>query len=79
MSKKIGILTIHQFPPAMLTYPHSSPEAVPATGTSATASSCPKLAALKARAKALKKGRKQERLRFFSGLCASLHALGFSF
>ncbi|RZL04563.1 MAG: hypothetical protein EOO62_20975 [Hymenobacter sp.] len=63
----------------MLTYPHSSPESVPATGTSAAALLCPKLAAIKAHAKALKKGRKQEQLRFFSGLCASLHALGFSF
>lgn len=79
MSNKIGILTVHQLPPAMLTHPHSSPEAVPATGTNVTAAPCPTLAALKARAKALKKGRKQERLRFFSGLCASLHALGFSF
>ena len=63
----------------MLTYLHPSPESVPATGITTAVALCPKLAALKARAKALKKGRKQEQLRFFSGLCASLHALGFSF
>ena len=63
----------------MLTHPHSPPESVTATGTIAAAPPCPQLAVLKARAKSLKKWRKQERLRFFSGLCASFHALGFSF
>jgi hypothetical protein len=67
---------------AMQSHPHSTPESVLATGTSAsivTATVCPILAAAKTRAKALKKWRKQERLRFFSSLCASFHALGFSF
>lgn len=61
---------------------HSSPELVLATGPSApdrTATLCPKLAAIKARAKALKKLRKHERVRFFFSWCASCHALGFSF
>ncbi len=63
----------------MLAHPHSSPELAPVTGPTAADVPCPKLAALKAHAKALKKWRKQERLRFFSSLCASFHALGFSF
>jgi hypothetical protein len=66
----------------MQSHPHSTPESVLATGTSApvpTVAPCPILAAAKARTKALKKWRKQERLRFFSSLCASFHALGFSF
>jgi len=66
----------------MNTHPHSAPKLALATDTSATtptAIACPIAAAVKARAKALKKWRKQERLRFFSGVCASLHALGFSF
>ncbi|RYE89021.1 MAG: hypothetical protein EOO37_05765 [Cytophagaceae bacterium] len=66
----------------MNTHPNSAPELALATDTSAapsTSITCPIAAAVKARAKALKKWRKQERLRFFSGLCASLHALGFSF
>lgn len=60
----------------------SAPTLVPATRSSApepAAAPCPILAAVKVRAKALKKWRKQERLRFFSGWCAGLHALGFSF
>ena len=66
----------------MQSHPHSAPESVLATGSNApvqAAAPCPLLAAAKAQAKALKKWRKQERLRFFSGFCASLHALGFSF
>ena len=65
----------------MQSHPHSTPESVLATGSAPdlAAAKCPILAATKARAKALKKWRKQERLRFFSGLCASFHALGFSF
>jgi hypothetical protein len=65
----------------MQSHPHSAPALASATEISATtpAIACPIAAAVKARAKALKKWRKQERLRFFSGLCSSLHALGFSF
>jgi len=66
----------------MNTHQHSSPELALATDTSAatlTPIVCPIAAAVKARAKALKKWHKHERLRFFSGLCSSLHALGFSF
>ncbi|MFD1874981.1 hypothetical protein [Hymenobacter bucti] len=66
----------------MQSHLHSTPESVLATATSVSAPAaapCPILAAAKARAKVLKKWRKQERLRFFSGVCASLHALGFSF
>jgi len=66
----------------MNTHPNFAPELALATDTSAampTPIACPIAAAVKARAKALKKWRKHERLRFFSGLCSSLHALGFSF
>jgi hypothetical protein len=66
----------------MQSHPHFAPESVLATGSSVLAPSaapCPILAAAKAQAKVLKKWRKQERLRFFSGWCAGLHALGFSF
>ena len=66
----------------MNTHQHSAPELALATDTSAATPTpivCPIAAAVKARAKALKKWRKHERLRFFSGLCSSLHALGFSF
>lgn len=66
----------------MQSHPHSSPELVLLTGSSAptpAAAPCPILAAAKARAKVLKKWHKHERLRFFSGWCAGLHALGFSF
>ncbi|AMR25794.1 hypothetical protein A0257_00930 [Hymenobacter psoromatis] len=45
----------------------------------ATPAACPKLTALKAHAKALKKRRKQEQRRFFIAVCNSFHALGFSF
>jgi hypothetical protein len=66
----------------MNSHPHAAPELVLTSEVSTpttTPAVCPILAAAKARAKALKKWRKQERLRFFSGVCASLHALGFSF
>lgn len=64
---------------AMTTTPQSSPELALASSPPTDAAICPRLAALKAQAKALKKWRKQERLRFFSACCASFHALGFSF
>jgi hypothetical protein len=67
---------------AMNSHPHAAPELVLTTEVSpptTTPVACPLLAAAKARAKALKKWRKQERLRFFSSVCSSLHALGFSF
>ena len=63
----------------MTTYPHVSANAVQASGTAAVAPACPTLAAIKAKAKALKKWRKHERLRFFFSWCAGCHALGFSF
>lgn len=66
----------------MNSHSHAAPELAPTTeagNPNAKPVACPILAATKARAKALKKWRKQERLRFFSGLCSSLHALGFSF
>ena len=63
----------------MHSHPYSPPESVAATGNSATATPSPTLAAIKARAKAIKKLRKQERLRFFFSWCAGCHALGFSF
>jgi mono/diheme cytochrome c family protein len=63
----------------MTTYPPVTFEAVQASGTAAVASPCPKLVAVKAKAKALKKWRKHERLRFFFSWCAGCHALGFSF
>jgi len=62
----------------MNSHSHAAPELVLTTEASAP-TACPILAAAKARAKALKKWRKQERLRFFSSVCSSLHALGFSF
>ncbi|MGI4822415.1 MAG: hypothetical protein ACRYFV_14485 [Janthinobacterium lividum] len=66
----------------MQSHPHSAPESVLATATSAPdqlAAPCPILAAVKARAKALKKFRKNERKRYFFSWCACFHALGFSF
>jgi mono/diheme cytochrome c family protein len=63
----------------MTTYPHTISEAVPASGTAAVAPLCPKPAAVKAKAKALRKWRKHERLRFFFSWCAGCHVLGFSF
>lgn len=65
----------------MNSHPHAASELALATDPSAAtpAIACPIAAAVKARAKSLKKWRKHERLRFFSSLCASLHALGFSF
>jgi len=61
--------------------PTSSPEPVAATGNTLAnvAAPCPILAAVKARAKTLKKMRKHENKRLFFGWCACLHALGFSF
>lgn len=61
----------------MTTYPTSAPEVAQASGS--VAPSCPKLAVLKAQAKALKKWQKHEQRRVFMGLCAGFHALGFSF
>jgi len=61
----------------MTTQPTSVPEVVTASGTAAPA--CPKLAALKAQAKALKKWHKHEQRRVFMALCSGFHALGFSF
>jgi hypothetical protein len=66
----------------MNSYPHAAPNVVltaESSASTAAPNACPILAAAKARAKALKKWRKQERLRFFSSVCSSLHALGFSF
>jgi len=63
----------------MTTAPQPSSELAPASSFATDAGPCPRLAALKAQARALKKWRKQERLRFFSACCASFHALGFSF
>ena len=61
----------------MSTLPHAAPEStLPAE---ANALACPIAAAVKAQAKALKKWRKHERLRFFFSWCAGCHALGFSF
>jgi hypothetical protein len=62
----------------MTTQPTSAPEVAQASGTAAVAT-CPKLAAIKAQAKALKKWQKHEQRRVFMGLCAGFHALGFSF
>ena len=62
----------------MQSHPHSPAESVLATGSSApdlTAAPCPILA----RAKVLKKFRKNERKRYFFSWCACFHALGFSF
>jgi hypothetical protein len=66
----------------MNSHPHAAPELALATDTSAatpTTISCPIAAAVKARAKVLKKWRKHERMRLFIGWCAGCHALGFSF
>jgi len=66
----------------MTSHPHVAPALPQPTEASATSplqASCSIAAAVKARAKALKKWRKQERLRQFMGWCASFHALGFSF
>ena len=60
----------------MLTQPH--PTLLAKTDAAASAA-CPKLTVLKARAKALKKRRKEEQRRFFIAICSSFHALGFSF
>ncbi len=60
----------------MLTQPHPTPITKMAAPVS---TACPKLAALKAHAKALKKRRKQEQRRFFMAICNSFHAFGFSF
>ncbi|RZK22379.1 MAG: hypothetical protein EOO63_18340 [Hymenobacter sp.] len=61
--------------------PTFSPESVAATETNLVPSvaPCPILAAVKARAKTLKKMRKHENKRLFLGWCSCLHALGFSF
>jgi len=65
----------------MQSHPHSPSESVLATSNSAPdlAAPCPVLAAVKARAKSLKKWRKHERTRLFISCCAGWHALGFSF
>ena len=63
----------------MQSHPHSPPELVAATGSITSAAPSLTLAAIKARAKAIKKLRKHERLRFFFSWCAGCHALGFSF
>jgi hypothetical protein len=80
-SEKKPILTLHQPARAMNSHPHVAPALPPVIEVSAASqpTACPIATAVKARAKALKKWRKQERLRLFSGWCASLHALGFSF
>lgn len=62
----------------MTTQPTSAPAVVPASGTEAAAP-CPRLAAIKTQAKALKKWHKHEQRRVFMGLCAGFHTLGFSF
>ncbi|HET9504349.1 MAG TPA: hypothetical protein VFO93_12475 [Hymenobacter sp.] len=65
----------------MKSHPHVAPALPLITEVSAASqpTACPIAAAVKARAKALKKWRKHERLRQFMGWCASFHALGFSF
>ncbi len=66
----------------MQSHPQSLSESVLATGSSApdpVVAPCPILAAVKARAKVLKKFRKNERKRYFFSWCACFHALGFSF
>jgi len=63
----------------MLTAMHLAPEAVTAPTLPVPAGAHPTRAEIKARAKAIKKHRKREGRCFFYGLCASLHALGFSF
>ena len=64
----------------MQTHPHPTPELAPAKYDLAeVAAPCPRLAAVKAHAKALKKWRKHERTRLFMSWCAGWHALGFSF
>jgi hypothetical protein len=66
----------------MQTPAHIPAELVVAAGLSvpaATVETCPILAAAKAKIKAMKKIRKHEQRRVFMGLCASFHALGFSF
>lgn len=66
----------------MQTYSNFPLEPVLATGPgtpAASATPCPVLAAVKARAKLLKKWRKHEHRRLFFSWCACLHALGFSF
>ncbi len=75
------ILTLHQPARAMKSHPHVAFTLPPIAEVSATSqpTACPIAAVVKARAKALKKWRKHERLRLFMGWCASFHALGFSF
>ena len=57
----------------------------PAAAVAATAGSPPpkarrfELSEIKARARAIKKQRKQEGRRFFFSWCACLHAIGFSY
>jgi|GEM_PF-3436965 len=65
----------------MQAHPTARPEPVAATGNALAdvAAPCPILAAVKDRAKALKKMRRHENKRLFFGWCSCLHALGFSF
>lgn len=65
----------------MQAHPNPTPEVAPVAAASVTspAVASPTRDEVKARAKAIKKARKHESRRFHFSLCASLHALGFSF
>jgi hypothetical protein len=64
----------------MITQPHPAPESTrPASEPTSPAAKAVRPPEQKAQAKALKKERKHERLRFFYGWCQSCKAFGSSF
>ncbi|MBH8570996.1 hypothetical protein KB206_19040 [Microvirga sp. STS02] len=65
----------------MQSHPQSAAAAVvaPAVGSPPTKVRSFELSEIKARAKAIKKARKQEDRRYFFSWCACLHAIGFSY
>ena len=63
----------------MQSHPQSAAVVAPAVGSLPTIVRRFELSDIKARAKAIKKQRKQEDRRFFISWCSCIHALGFSF
>lgn len=63
----------------MQSHPQSAAVVAPAVGSPPTKAHRFELSEIKARAKAIKKLRKQEDRRYFFSWCACLHAIGFSY
>ena len=63
----------------MQSHPQTAAAVAPVASTPSPKARRFELSAIKARAKAIKKQRKQEDRRYFFSWCACLHAIGFSY